>query len=155
MPIKIKKHWEDLDTFEVEVIDALGDVFMFNGKPWKMVLRSPGSERVQEVVKKNAADEAAWRSRQPASRRVDPLPEKMALRHSHRLIGAAHSAWINPPIEGDDKVDFDGEEFFAFLEEEPWYFAQWQRAWLDVKNSKRPTESGRPKTTSSSGAKSK
>lgn len=151
MSIKIEKHWEDLDTFEIEVLDRFGDVFTYQGLPWTMTLASPTSDKIANVMRKNAEEARLWRSRQPKTERDAQLPDKMQERHSYDLIAASHVAWNNPPT--DDKVDFTSQDFRDFVKENPWYFNQWQKAWVDVKNSARRIEA--PTKTSSTGSKSK
>lgn len=151
MSIKIEKHWEDLDTFEIEVLDKFGDVFMYKGKPWIMTLASPSSDRIANVMRKNGEEARLWRDRQPASRKNDPLPDTMQERHSYAIIAASHVKWENAPTTQD--VDFASDNFKDFLKEEVWYFNQWQKAWTDVKNSARRTDP--PSKSSSTGAKSK
>lgn len=155
MTIKIKKHWEDLETFEAPVIDKRGDVFEYNGEPWVMILRPPHADQVKEAVRKNAAEASSWRERQPASLRNSELPDTMSERHMVRIIQASHVGWKNAPVEdGSSAVDFSGDDFAEFLKEEPWYVAQWQKVWTNAKNSTR-LKGGQPKKTSSNGAKPK
>lgn len=155
MAIKVIQHWEDLDQFEVDVLDKFGNPFIHNDKQWRMVLRPASSDQVQAAIKQNAAEDSNWRARLPKAQRDQAdIPEEMALRHGRRLIAASHIAWIDPAIEGDETVDFSSQDFADFLEGHPWYVGQWQRAWLDIKNSTR-LKGEQPKKTSSTGAKNK
>lgn len=151
MSLKIVKHWEDLETFEVGVLDKLGEPFMWEGAEWKMTLRPPESDKVKEAVRKNADEASRWRARQPNAMKNAEIPEEMASRHFLRICAASHVAWTNPPIEGGASPDFDSDVFLDFLKEEPWYVVQWGKAWADVKNSTRPAKQSTP---SSSGRKS-
>lgn len=153
MPLKIKKHWENLDSFTCDVLDKFGEPFAHGGKQWKMVLRAPSSDKVQAALKENAAEEAAWRMRQPPAKKQAPLPTEMSVAQLQRLIAASHVKWIDAPLEDEADVDFESEDFITFLEEEPWYLSQWQSAWLDAKNSARLLTKEKPKKTSSTGVK--
>lgn len=148
--IEIEKHWEDLETFEVDVLDKFGEPFIHKGKQWRMTLRPPESEKVKEAVRKNADEASRWRSRQPAANKNADLPEEMAAKHFHKICAASHVAWTDPPTKDGASPDFDSPDFLSFLQSETWYVLQWGKAWADVKNSTRPVE---PKASSSSGRK--
>lgn len=154
MSINIIKHWEDVETFDVPVIDKRGDIFVYNGEPWVMTLCPPDADDVKRALRKNADESASLRARRQASERNNPLPDEMSERHIIRIIQATHIAWKNAPIENAEAVDFKGDEFAQFLKDEPWYVNQWQNAWTDRKNFTR-LKDDQPKKNSSNGAKSK
>lgn len=151
--IKLKKRYQDLDTAVLDVIDKYGDVFEYEGAIWQMVLRSPSSDEIQKTLTRQADEASRWRARQAKDKRDAPLPSDMAKRHGMELLVESHVEWINAPVEGGP-VDFQSAEFAEFLEENGWYFMQWQKAWLDLKNFREPMEKAQ-KATSSAGAKDK
>lgn len=154
MTIKIEKYWDELETFDIEVIDPRGEIFMYKDAPWVMRLRAPNSDEVAKAVRKNADESARWRQRQPQSQRDGSIPSDMSERQMYRLVQASHVEWINAPVEEGTEVDFQSDDFVEFLKDQPWYRAQWERAWINRKNSTR-LKVGQPKKNSSSGAKRK
>lgn len=154
MSIRLKRRYEELETATIDVIDKYGEVFEFEGATWQMVVYRPDSDTIKNLLTRQADEASRWRARQPASKRDGALPSEMNRRHSREICAAAHKAWINAAIETDGPVDFQSDDFAEFLEAEPWYFIQWQKAWTDLTNFRKPMETG-PKPTSSAGVSDK
>lgn len=152
--------YETLDQFDVEILDNDMNVVTRGGGPFIVTLRSPKSDKLKALHRKQADEFSRYIAKLPPRKRTDAQkPEDMATRHGFEVLQAAHVKWANAPVYDEDgkqvkDVDFEAEGFREFLEASDEYSVQILRALGEEKNYQRKTESPQPSKTSSRGQKS-
>lgn len=160
--MKARFSWKDLDTMDLEILNPDYTVVEDGGGPFVVTLRNPRSEHMRNLYRKQEEEFSNFKARLPQNARATAQkPKDMNERHGRQILQAAHVRWQNPPVYDDAgnqmvDVDFMGEDFAAFLEENDIYTVQVTQALSNANQNftQKVTEKA-PTTNSSPSAKSK
>ena len=145
---KLNLGYEELDAFDLEILDHRKEVVTMGGGPFVVRLYSPKSDKIKAVYRRQADEFSRWLERFPVHQRDDlNKPDDMAKRHGFEVLQAAHASWQNPPLFDDsgnllpaDSLQFDSSDFLKFLEDNEAYSAQVMRGLASEKNYQRAAE---------------
>lgn len=128
--MKLEIAAEYQESFEVQIVHPLNGVpIEKDGKPFTVELWSPKSDNLRAFTDKQAERLAIRNAKM--KRAVVPQGEIRAL--VNERLAAAHKAWANVPVEGDDP-ECSKANVIGLLEENDWYRDQIADALGDVKN---------------------